>query len=54
MFLNWLIGETGLDMNCTNLKTLGGEIPNIPIELILFHHSHIRSDCVTNYLGQLR
>jgi hypothetical protein len=24
MFLNWLIGETGLDMNCTNLKTLGG------------------------------
>jgi len=25
MFLNWLIGETVLDMNCTNLKTWGGD-----------------------------
>jgi len=23
MFLNWLIGGTGLDMNCTKLKTPG-------------------------------
>ena len=43
MFLNWLIDETEVDVNCTKLKDTGGG-SNRPIELILFHHSHIRQD----------